>query len=142
MAWYERVRLTAQLDYEIIPFWEGLRRHEFLLYRCRQCGAHYWPMAYCRNHDNAPPLDQMEWAASSGRGQVFSWIVVHQVIDPAYADELPYPLALVELDEGPIFPTRLTDCPGEQLRVGLPVEVAYLDVASTGVTLPLFRPRR
>lgn len=142
MAWYDSVRLTEQIDHEIVPFWDALRNHQFLLYRCKRCGASYWPMAYCRGHDNAPPLDEMEWAASSGLGHVFSWILVHQVVDPAYADDLPYPLVLVELDEGPIFPTRLTDWRPEDLRVGLPVEVAYLDVESTGVTLPLFRPRR
>jgi uncharacterized protein len=141
MSWKEQVNL-ANLDEEIFPFWEGLKRHEFCLFRCKQCGAHYWPMAYCRNHPNNPPLDQMEWVPTSGRGSLYTWTIVHQVWNEAYADELPYTLALIELEEGPLFATRLADHDASQLRVGLPMEVQYEDVAATGLTLPLFRPQR
>lgn len=141
MSWKEQVVPTS-FDEDILPFWDGLARREFLLYRCKRCGAHYWPMAYCRNHDDIPRLDEMEWAPASGKGRVFSWIRVYQVLNPAYADELPYALALVELDEGPLFPTRIVDCDPMEVRVGLPVEVVFEEVAETGMTLPLFRPRR
>jgi hypothetical protein len=35
MAWYDAVTL-AEVDHEILPFWEGLKRHEFLLFRCKR----------------------------------------------------------------------------------------------------------
>jgi hypothetical protein len=40
------------IDLDNQPFWEGLREHKFLLFRCMTCGAYYWPKAYCRFHDN------------------------------------------------------------------------------------------
>lgn len=141
MSWKELV-VPTHLDEDILPFWDGLKEHQFRLFRCRTCGAHYWPMAYCRQHDDILPLETMEWVPTSGRGTVFAWVVVHQVMDPAYADELPYALALVELEEGPLFPTRIIDCDPGQVREGVSVEIAYEDVAETGMTLPLFRPRR
>ncbi|HVA23235.1 MAG TPA: OB-fold domain-containing protein [Chloroflexota bacterium] len=139
MAWYDGVTL-AEVDHEILPFWEGLKRHEFLLFRCKRCAACYWPAAYCRNHDDSPSLDEMEWVPTSGRGRVHASVVVHQVADQAYADELPYALAIVELEEGPVFPTRVIDCDVAAVRIGLPVEVAYRDVPANDITLPLFRP--
>ncbi len=139
MSWEDQVSLQ-EVDHEVLPFWEGLKQHRFLLFRCKRCGAHYWPAAYCRNHDDIPSLEEMEWSPSSGKGRVHAWVIVHQVADKAYADEVPYPLAMVELDEGPILPTRLVGCELADVRVGLPVEVQFADVASTGVTLPLFRP--
>jgi uncharacterized protein len=140
MSWKEQVN-PAGFDEEILPFWDGLKEHEFLLYRCKRCGASYWPMALCRQHQDIPDLDEMEWAPSSGRGTVFTFVVVHQVLNPEYADELPYALAMVELEEGPLFSTRIVGCEPRDVHVGLPVEVRYDDVPSTGMTLPLFRPR-
>jgi uncharacterized OB-fold protein len=139
MSWEEQVTLD-EVDPEILPFWEGLKQHRFLLFRCKRCGACYWPAAYCRKHDDIPALDEMEWAPTSGKGRVHAWVVVHEVADKAYAAEVPYALAMVELDEGPILPTRLVDCALSDVRVDLAVEVKFVDVATTGVTLPLFRP--
>ena len=41
------------------------------------------------------------WEPAWGRGRVFTWTVTHRPIDPAFADELPYAVLVVELDEGP-----------------------------------------
>jgi uncharacterized OB-fold protein len=49
-------------------------------------------------------------------------------------------LAIVALEEGPFFPARLVDDDPEQVEIGTPVEVAYLDSAEAGHTLPFFRP--
>src|SRR5512135_2581941 len=103
MAW-EQMVIPDNIDEDVLPFWDGLKEHQFLLYRCKRCGACYWPMAYCRKHEDIPSLEEMEWAPTSGRGQIFTWVVVHQVLNPAYADEVPYAMAMVELEEGPLFP--------------------------------------
>ena len=68
MAWEKPL---PSLDEDIEPFWQALKRHEFVLYRCKDCGAWYWPVAYCRYHDNKPFFGNMEWAKASGRGKVF-----------------------------------------------------------------------
>ncbi len=131
---------TARFDNDVFPFWDGLQRHEFLLYRCAKCGTHYWPMTLCRRHGGAL-LEDMAWVATSGRGTVFSYGVVHRTAAAMFKDEVPYAAVLVELEEGPIFPTRLVGKSPADLRVGMPVEVEYTDVAETGLTLPLFRRR-
>ena len=139
MSWRE-TRLD-NLDEDAIPFWEGLKRHEFLLFRCTLCGSHYWPITLCNKHADIPRFDQMEWARTSGVGKVFTWTVVHQVVDHRWQELVPYPLAMVELEEGPLFATRIVGCEPSEVKVGMAVEVAYEDVPETGITWPLFRPR-
>lgn len=136
-TWQEHV-VPETFDNDILPFWEGLKRHEFLLYTCKKTGKHYWPMTLCRD-DNDVTLEDMAWVPSSGKGQIFSWVIVHRTNNPAYEADAPYALILVELDEGPLFPTRLSGSPPKALRIGQQVEVDYHDVAETGMTLPLFR---
>jgi uncharacterized OB-fold protein len=128
------------VDPDLQPFWAGLRDHEFKLCRCSRCGAHYFPYTVCNRHEDIPDFDEMEWVPTSGRGCVFAKVVVHQVADHSVADELPYVLSMVELEEGPIFPARLVDCDPERVKIDDPVEVVYLDSPRAGHTLPFFRP--
>jgi uncharacterized protein len=118
------------------PFWEGARRHELRLQRCRQCGRHWFPPAHrcpeCLNTD-------YEWAQASGRGKVWSWIVMWQRYFAAFQEAIPYNVAYVELDEGPRLITNIIDCDPEDLRCDLPVEVVFEDVTEE-ISLPKFRP--
>jgi hypothetical protein len=51
---------------------------------------------------------------------VFTWVTVHRVFLPGYADRVPYVTALVELVEDPRvrLATFLRDVPASGLRVG------------------------
>jgi uncharacterized protein len=123
---------------EIVPFWEGLRDHEFRLCTCRHCGAAYWPYTLCPRHDGFVDFDAMQWRAASGKGTIFAHITVHRVTDPAYAIDVPYCLAQVELDEGPLFPTRIVGVDPAAVRIGARVSILYFDTGANGLTLPLF----
>ena len=83
--------------------------------------------------------DQWEWAPGSGRGQVYSWTITHRPIDPGFADELPYAVLVVEMDEGPRLIGNLRDLAPAELVLGTPVEVVFEKVSDT-VALTHFRP--
>jgi uncharacterized OB-fold protein len=127
------------MDEDIRPFWEALRRHEFLLFRCQKCGAWYWPAAYCRNHQNEPFMRNMQWQPASGRGRVFSFNVHRWAFDPAFEEDVPYVYALIELDEGPMFGTNIVGCRPEDVRIGESVEIIFEDHPEEGFTLPKAR---
>lgn len=135
--WHELV-VPDSFDNDIIPFWNGLKQHQFLLYRCSSCERHYWPLTLCPDHDDIGFSD-MAWEPTSGKGTIFTWVRPRRFNNPEYAPNGPYALILVELDEGPIFPTRLSGVPPEDLRIGTRVEIDYIDVPTTGMTLPLFK---
>ncbi len=118
------------------PYWEGLVRRELRLQRCNKCSRVWYPPGpwcpACWSEDHT-------WSALSGRGRVSSWVVFHQAYFPSFADELPYNVAEVELDEGPRLLTNLVDVAEDEIRIGLPVEIVY-DTVVEGVTLAKFRP--
>lgn len=76
----------------------------------------------------------------SGRGTVYSFNVMHQVYHPGFAPEVPYPVVLVELEEGCRILSNVVECPVDRLRIGLPVEVCF-ERRSEEIVLPQFRPR-
>lgn len=75
----------------------------------------------------------------TGRGTVFSYTVVHQVYHPGFADAVPYPVVIVELEEGVRMLSNLVDTSLADITVGMAVEVVF-DKITPEVTLPRFRP--
>ena len=57
------------IDQDNEAFWDGLKDHQLLVWKCKDCGAVYWPKAYCQNHDNQPFAANCEWTPASGRGK-------------------------------------------------------------------------
>jgi len=119
------------------PFWEASRRHELCLQRCGSCGAFRYPPAVL-----CPEClsEEVAWKRVSGRGKVFSFVVFHRLYHPAFEADLPYTVALVELEEGPRLISNIVSCPPARVACDMPVEVVFEDVTGE-VTLPKFKPR-
>jgi hypothetical protein len=119
------------------PFWEYCRQHELRMQKCADCGhVRYPPGVLCPKCLS----ESSNWEKLSGRGIVYSWIVFHQQYHPAFAADIPYPVAIVELDEGPHILTNIVQCPLDRIKIGMPVEVVFEDRSETA-SLPMFRPR-
>lgn len=80
------------------PFWEGTARGELRAQACGACGT--WRMPPRPMCPRCRSLD-VTWVATSGRGTVWSFIVPHPPLLPAYAELAPYNAIVVALDEDP-----------------------------------------
>jgi uncharacterized protein len=123
-------------DSESTPYWAGLKAHKLMLQRCASTGEFLFPpVTFCPG-----TLEKPEWAEASGKGEVFSWIVVrHPVPRDIYADKVPYVVALVTLDEGCRMTANIVDIAPEDMKAGMKVEIAFNPVTAD-ITLPAFRP--
>lgn len=132
----ERAKLVPVPNEDTRLYWEGCAREELLLQQCRACGAYRHPpaplCAQCLSRDT-------EWVPASGQGTVYSFVVVHQALDPAWAGDVPYVVAIVELTEGPHMLTNIVGTPVDQVAVDMPVQVVF-ERASDEIMLPRFRP--
>lgn len=118
------------------PFWEAARRHELLIQRCYAC-EHYifYPRYNCPHCGSR----ELHWAKASGRGRVYTYTVARRPTHPAFADRVPYVIAIVELEEGPRMTTNIVGCDPDSVRIDMPVEVRFWDV-SDEMSLVMFRP--
>jgi uncharacterized OB-fold protein len=117
------------------PFWEGSLKGELRLMRCTRCKAVRLPS---RRHCDECLSDEYEWFTASGKGTLRTYGVMHQKYHPGFADEMPYVVAIVELEEGPRLPTNLVEMGGREPRVGMPVQITW--DKHEDVALPKFRP--
>jgi uncharacterized protein len=70
---------------------------------------------------------------------VFSFVVFNRAYHPAWEDKVPYTVALIELDEGPVMLSNVVGVDPAKLAVGLPVAVAF-EAVDDGLSIPVFAP--
>jgi uncharacterized protein len=117
-------------------YWDGLRDRKLLMPRCDACGKYWFPPSLLCPHCNAT---KWTWTSTSGRGRIFSYVVYHRVYHPGFADEVPYAVAVIELDEGPRMVSNVIGTAPDKLACDLRVEVVYQPITDT-ITLPKFKP--
>ncbi len=116
---------------ETAPFWEGLKQERLLLPYCPSCGRwHFYPRPFCPHCLS----EDLTWQEAAGRGRVHSFTVCHVPAHPAFAAQLPYTMAFVDLEEGVRL---LGELIGEPPRIGAPVQVAFQH-REDGVSLPVW----
>ena len=124
------------------PFWEGTRAGELRMQACAGCGRLRFPprpmCPWCRSVES-------DWKTMSGNGTIWSYVVAHPPLLPAYQDLAPYNVVVVALDEDPTL--RLVgnlvasedgandEIDPETIRIGEPVRVVFQEIAE-GVALP------
>ena len=113
-------------------FWAGAERSELRMPRCDGCGRlHWYPKETCRHCDGTA----FTWETMSGRGTLFSWVVVTHPFLGQFADLVPFVPALVALEEDPTvrLPTRMVDCDPASLIFEMPVTVVFTPLSFAGV---------
>jgi uncharacterized OB-fold protein/acyl dehydratase len=116
-------------------FWfEGARAHKLLIQHCTSCGTlRHPPLPACA------VCGSLEWdtVESSGRGTVYSYVVVHYPQVPSF--EYPLPIGLIELEEGTRVVANLDGMELHAIEIGLPVQATFVDFDEE-LSLPVFVP--
>jgi uncharacterized OB-fold protein len=131
----EWVKPLPQPDNVSAPYWQAAAEGRLLVQQCPKCGQRqFYPRALCTNCGSDP-----EWLECSGRGTVHTFTIVRQYGARPFRDELPYAIAMVELEEGPMMLGAVTDCDVDDVSIGMPVEVHYVKAADD-IGIPYWRP--
>ncbi|MCU0280496.1 MAG: OB-fold domain-containing protein [Acidimicrobiia bacterium] len=124
------------------PFWDAMKEHRFTL----PVGPDGTPFWYPRGRAPGSLEKVTEWKEASGYGTVYTYSIHHYGPTKAYKGDPPYPVALVDLDEGPRMMTNLVkDEEGypsldpDQVKIGMRVKIVFHDVTDE-ITLPKFTP--
>jgi uncharacterized OB-fold protein len=128
--------LLPELDGEdAAEFWAGTARGELLVQRCGACDAPRFPprpmCPRCRSLD-------VRWAPVSGDGTIWSFVVPHPPLLPAYAELAPYNVIVVELAEDPALRMvgnlvtgpdgAINEIDPATIEIGTPVHVVFAQV--------------
>jgi len=130
----ELLRRTGGSDW--MPYWEAAGKRELRFQRCRQCRQWRFPPGPL-----CPSCLSMEseWELASGRARLVSWVVVHPPVLPAWKDRTPYPVVLVECEEGVRTMGGLVGASAADLRMDMPLVVDFAP-SIDGDLVPQWRP--
>jgi uncharacterized OB-fold protein len=116
-------------------FYGWCRQHELRFQRCARCKTWRHPPRLLCNHCHS---FETEWAAVSGRATLHAWTVAVAAMGPAFANDVPYVAAIVQLEEGPRMASWVTGVAEDQLREGMGLQLWFDDVTPE-VSLPKFK---
>ncbi len=111
-------------------FWREIpARYNLIGSKCERCGKVFFPPRNlcpdCRRKGNVRPYKL------KGRGRILSLTQVH-VPAPGFEKQVPYYLALIEMEEGPRILAQLTDVGQEPVDIGDEVEIVFRRISESG----------
>ena len=116
-------------------FWfEGARAHKLLIQHCTSCGTlRHPPLPACA------VCGSLEWdtVESSGRGTLYSFVIVHYPQVPAF--EYPLPIGLILLEEGTRVVANLEGIDHDAIEIGMALRAEFVDY-DEDLSLPVFVP--
>jgi uncharacterized OB-fold protein len=118
------------------PFFDGAREGKLVLQHCTACDKWSFPVRERCPHCFAAKL---AWRQAIGLGCLYTFTVMHQVMNPGFAASVPYNVAQVDLDEGVRMTSNVIGIGNDALRIGMKLQAVFEDVGDT-VSIPKFRP--
>jgi uncharacterized OB-fold protein len=117
--------ISPPIDPDSADFWEGLGAEEIRLPKCGSCGTVWFPPT-----PGCPVCGSTErtTVAVDPHGKIYSWVVVYRSLHPEFAEELPYVVATVELDDGPKVFARLVDVEVDRIEPDMGVSAVFYTV--------------
>ncbi len=116
------------------PFWKGCQEGRFIIQKCEQCASLRWPPG-----PMCPECQSTNWVSlnASGGGSLYSWVIVTHPTHPAIADQVPYIVGMIELDEGIRVVGNVLGIDPKDVMAGLRVALIFEETDS-GFKIPNF----
>jgi len=124
-------------DHDTQPFWDAAREGRYVVPRCSACGRGHWPPAPMCPHCHAG-ADALAWVESPGRGTVYSWVVANHPVAEVLVDQVPYVIALIDVEDGVRVVGNVVGCDPAAITAGMAVEL-FFEEREGGVRVPNFR---
>lgn len=118
------------------PYWDATRDHKLVLQYCPRCEEFvHHPREACPGCLGR----EFRWVESTGRGTVHAFSVHHRPFEAMSADDLPYIVAFIDLEEGVRFLSNIIGVDPAAVAVGHRVNLTWRAVGE-GYHLPVFEP--
>jgi uncharacterized OB-fold protein len=128
MPYFDSASLVPEPGFDDRPFWEACDQRRLVFQCCARCLTKRHPPTpvcpRCRSLEVA-------WQPTQGRGEVFTFTVVHHASHESVISRLPYVVAVVVFDDAPEvrLVTNVTGLAPAAVQIGLRVQVWWDEVA-------------
>ncbi len=107
---------------DTMPFWEACNRDELIYQLCRKCDyRQFYPRRICKQCGS----NTLEWVKASLRGNVYSFTIQYRAPMSAFREDVPYVIALIDLDDDIRMMMNIKNCSPEDIYIGMPVRIIF-----------------
>ncbi|WP_408011257.1 Zn-ribbon domain-containing OB-fold protein [Pseudalkalibacillus sp. A8] len=136
MSLSEMKKPTPVVDEDSKIFWQSCKDKKLMIQQCDECYEYiFYPRIICPYCTS----EKISWVESQGIGTVYSYTIVRKPVSPAFTKDVPYVVAMVELNEGVRMMTHIINVDIEKVQCGMKVKVTFVD--EEGFIYPKFEPR-
>jgi len=120
---------------ESLLYWQAAREHRLALPKCEDCQKFWFPPSRTCPHCLSA---NFSFQNVTGKGKIFSFVTFHRVYRPAFTNDVPYVVTLIELDEGPRLLSNIMGVTHDQVKCEMRVEVVFDDY-DEDISIPKFK---
>lgn len=118
----------------VARFWREIpQRYNLIGNKCKNCDRVFFPpkesCPYCRRES----IGKMEKYKLSGKGEIVTYTIIHVGPDN-FEEQVPYPIAVIELEEGPRITAQVVDCENDEVEIGMKVKSTFRNIQEDGDT--------
>ena len=118
----------------VARFWREIpQRYNLIGDKCGSCERVFFPpkesCPYCRRKS----MGKMNQIKLSGKGEVVTYTIIH-VGPEDFEEQVPYPIAIIKLEEGPQVTAQIVDCKINEVKIGMKVESTFRKIVQDGST--------
>jgi len=122
------------VDGGVARFWREIpQRYNLIGNKCGSCGRVFFPpresCPYCRRKS----IGKMQELKLSGKGEIVTYTIIHAGPEN-FKKQVPYPIAIIKLEEGPQLTAQIVDCDVDDVKIGMKVESTFRRIQEDGYT--------
>ena len=113
-------------------FWrEILQRYNLIGNQCNKCEKVFFPPRESCPKCRRKSMGKMKDFKLSGDGEVLTYTIIYEASEK-FEGQAPYPLAIIQLKEGPKITAQIVDCKIEDVKIGMKVKSTFRKIQDDG----------
>jgi len=118
----------------VARFWREIpQRYNFIGNECSVCGQVFFPPRESCPKCRRKSMGKIKDLKLKGKGEVVTYSIIH-VGPEEFEEQIPYPIAIIQLDEGPKVTAQIVDCDLDEIKIGMKVESVFRKIQQDGST--------
>jgi len=116
----------------VARFWREIpQRYNLIGNKCGSCGKVFFPPREACPECRRKSIGKMMDLKLAGKGKIVTYSIIH--VGPSdFEKQVPYPIAVIKLDEGPKLTAQIVDCDLNDVKIGMKVESTFRRIQADG----------
>jgi uncharacterized OB-fold protein len=110
-------------------YWRAIpQRYRYEASKCTGCGKLFFPPRLICDECKSREFENVNL---NTEGKVVTYTII-RIAPSQFVDQAPYPIAIVELNDGIKICTQIADCEPEEIKIGMPIKLEFRKISQDG----------